>query len=49
MPPSSVTFVLIARTPPEGTSTFATYEDHVPALLEEHGSVLRRRLRSGDG
>ena len=49
MPPSSVTFVLIARIPPEGISTFATYEDHVLPLLAEHGGVLQRRLRSGDG
>jgi hypothetical protein len=49
VPPSSVTFVLIARIPPEGISTFASYEDHVLPLLAEHGGVLQRRLRSGDG
>ena len=49
MPPSSLTFVLIARIPPEGISAFATYEDHVLPLLAEHGGVLQRRLRSGDG
>ncbi len=49
MPPSNVTFVLIARIPPEGISTFATYEDHVLPLLAEHRGVLQRRLRSGDG
>ena len=49
MPPSSVTFVLIARIPPEGIGTFETYEDHVLPLLAEHGGVLQRRLRSGDG
>jgi hypothetical protein len=47
--PSSVTFVLIARIPPEGVSMFATYEEHVLPLLAEHGGVLQRRLRSGDG
>jgi hypothetical protein len=40
--------VLIARIPPEGISTFATYEDHVFPLLAEHGGVLQRRLRSAD-
>jgi hypothetical protein len=49
MPQSSVTFVLIARIPPEGISMFALYEDHVLPLLAEHGGVLQRRLRSGDG
>jgi hypothetical protein len=39
VPPSNVTFMLIARIPPEGTSTFATYEDHVLPLLAEHGGV----------
>lgn len=49
MPPSGVTFVLIARIPPEGISTFATYEGHVLPVLAEHGGVLQRRLRSGNG
>ena len=49
MPPSSVTFVLIARIPPEGISTFAAYEDHVLPLLAEYGGVLQRRLRTADG
>lgn len=49
MPSSSITFVLIARIPPEGVSTYATYEDHVLPLLAEHGGVLQRRLRSADG
>ena len=49
MPSSSLTFVLIARIPPEGVSAFAAYEDHVLPLLAEHGGVLQRRLRSADG
>ena len=49
VPPSNVTFVLIARMPPEGISIFAAYEDHVLPLLAEHGGVLQRRLRSEDG
>ena len=49
MPPSSVTFVMIARIPPEGISMFAAYEDHVLPLLAEHGGVLQRRLRREDG
>jgi hypothetical protein len=49
VPPSGLTFVLIARIPREGISTFATYEEHVLPLLAEHGGVLQRRLRSGDG
>jgi hypothetical protein len=49
VPPTSVTFVLIARIPPEGISTFTTYEDHVLPLLAEHGGVLQRRLRAADG
>ena len=48
MPSSNVTFVLIARIPPEGISIFAAYEDHVLPLLAEHGGVLQRRLRSED-
>jgi hypothetical protein len=35
--------------PPEGISTFETYESHVLPLLAEHGGVLQQRLRSGDG
>jgi hypothetical protein len=49
VPQSSLTLVMIARIPPEGVSTFAAYEDHVIPLLAEHGGVLQRRLRSGDG
>jgi hypothetical protein len=49
MPPSCLTFVMIARIPPEGITTFAMYEDHVLPLLAEHGGVLERRLRSEDG
>lgn len=49
MSPSSVTFVLIARIPPEGIPAFAAYEDHVLPLLAQHGGVLQRRLRSADG
>ncbi len=46
---SGITFVLIARIPPEGISIFAAYEDHVLPLLAEHGGVLQRRLRTEDG
>ena len=49
MPSSIVTFVLIARMPPEGVSAFAMYESHVLTLLAEYGGVLQRRMRSGDG
>jgi hypothetical protein len=49
VPPSSVTFVLIARIPPEGISIFAAYEDHVLPLLAQPGGVLQRRLHSEDG
>jgi hypothetical protein len=48
VPPSSITFVLIARIPPDGLSTFAAYEDHVLPILADYGGVLQRRLRSGD-
>lgn len=33
MPPSSLTFVMIARIPPEGVLTFDTYEAHVLPLM----------------
>jgi hypothetical protein len=48
VPPPGITFVLIARIPPDGVATFASYEDHVLPLLAEHGGVLQRRLRSAD-
>ena len=38
-PPSHVTFVLIARIPLEGISTFAMYEDHVLPLPADHGGA----------
>jgi hypothetical protein len=44
-----LTFVLIARVPPDGVAGFQAYEDAVLPLLSEHGGSLERRLRNGDG
>jgi uncharacterized protein (DUF1330 family) len=44
-----VTYVLIARVPPEGVRQFQAYEQTVLPLLGEHGGRLDRRLRSLDG
>jgi hypothetical protein len=49
MPSAPITFVLIARIPPEGVASFTAYEDRVLPLLAEHGGVLERRLRREDG
>jgi hypothetical protein len=46
---SSLTFVLIARIPPEGVAAFTAYEDGVLPLLADHGGVLQRRLRGQNG
>ena len=40
-----LTFVLIARIPPNGVEAFRAYEDQVLPLLNEHGGRLQRRLR----
>ncbi|MCK1388838.1 hypothetical protein [Bradyrhizobium sp. 21] len=45
----SVTFVLIARIPPEGVRAFRAYEDAVLPLLPEFNGCLERRLCSPDG
>ena len=44
-----VTFVLIARIPPEGIADFRAYEDAVLPLLPEFNGCLERRLRNPDG
>jgi antibiotic biosynthesis monooxygenase (ABM) superfamily enzyme len=44
-----VTFVLIARIPPEGIEHFRAYEDAVLPLLSEFNGCLERRLRNQDG
>ena len=44
-----ITFVLIARVPPDGVAKFQAYEDTVLPLLSEHGGLLERRLRNSDG
>lgn len=46
---SPVTFVLIARIPPEGIGDFRAYEDAVLPLLPEFNGRLERRLRNQDG
>jgi uncharacterized protein (DUF1330 family) len=45
----AVTFVLIARIPPEGVEAYQAYEDHVLPLMAEHGGRLERRLRNESG
>ena len=42
----ALTFVLIARIPPEGVEAFRAYEDQVLPVLSEHGGRLQRRLRN---
>ena len=44
-----VTFVLMARIPPEGIEHFRAYEDAVLPLLPEFNGRLERRLRNPDG
>lgn len=44
-----LTLTLIARVPEDGVEAFCAYEDAVLPLLERHGGVLERRLRTGDG
>jgi hypothetical protein len=44
-----LTFVLIARVPPDGVARFQAYEQAVLPLLSEYGGLLERRLRNGDG
>jgi hypothetical protein len=43
-----LTFVLIARVPPDGVASFQAYEEAVLPLLSELGGVLERRLRNSD-
>jgi len=47
--PNPVTFVLIARIPPEGIEDFRAYEAAVLPLLPEFNGRLERRLRNPDG
>ena len=44
-----LTFVLIARVPPDGVGSFQAYEKAVLPLLSEFGGLLERRLRNSDG
>jgi hypothetical protein len=44
-----LTFVLIARVPPDGVASFQAYEAAVLPLLGEFGGLLERRLRNADG
>jgi antibiotic biosynthesis monooxygenase (ABM) superfamily enzyme len=44
-----VTFVLIARIPPEGIEDFRAYEEAVLPLLPEFNGRLERRLRHPEG
>lgn len=44
-----LTFVLIARVPPDGVASFQAYEAAVLPLLSEYGGLLERRLRNSDG
>jgi uncharacterized protein (DUF1330 family) len=44
-----LTFVLIARVPPDGVAGFQAYEAAVLPLLGEFGGLLERRLRNADG
>jgi len=44
-----VTFVLIARIPPEGIEDFRAHEDAVLPLLPEFNGRLERRFRNPDG
>ena len=46
---NALTFVLIARIPPDGVEAFRAYEDQVLPLLTEHGGRLQRRLRNETG
>jgi hypothetical protein len=45
---AGVTFVLIARIPPDGAASFKAYEAQVLPLLPEHGGRLERRLETND-
>lgn len=40
---------VIAKVPVSGVQAFQDYEAIVLPLLAEHGGVLQRRLRNGDG
>jgi len=44
-----LTFVLIARVPPDGIASYQAYEAAVLPLLSEFGGSLERRLRNSDG
>jgi uncharacterized protein (DUF1330 family) len=46
---NALTFVLIARIPPEGVEAYQAYEDQVLPVLAEHGGRLQRRLRNETG
>lgn len=44
-----LTFVFLARVPPEGVAAFAAYEEEVLPLLADHGARLDARLRAAGG
>ena len=44
-----LTLCVILRISPAGMVAFQAYEDAVLPLLADHGGVLERRLRVGDG
>ena len=45
----AVTYVLIARIPPQGIEAYKRYETAVLPLLADHGGRLARQLRSAEG
>ena len=46
---NTLTFVHIARIPPEGIVAYRAYKDRVLPLMAEHGGRLERRLRNEPG
>lgn len=49
VPDTAVLLALIVRIPADGVDAFRDYEDRVLPLLADHGGVLERRVRTGDG
>lgn len=47
--PRPILLALVARIPPLGIPAFNAYEDRVLPLLDAHGGILQRRLRTEDG
>jgi hypothetical protein len=46
---AALTLAVVARIPREGVVDFQDYEGRVLPLVAEHGGILERRLRNGDG